>query len=210
MPLPDCAPTQVSRPDREQPSSNPALAAAAAALTSCSPTVLQSLEKLSAALRAANMGSTPLVWLLNCSADVTLSDLEAFAEFGHAIGPDKVCAQKYARDAGLQAVGTCQTCRGWARSSCNDQVPGSRLGHAKVGLHPDMWRWACHGTKHGVAQEHVGYAGIAHASVDVSCVHLDTCFVVHVLMPQTVLGLEVSLAVLTVLGAVSASTPQRW
>ena len=65
-------------------------------LTSCIPSVLQSLEKLSTALRAADMGSTPLVWLLNCSANVTLSDLEAFAEYGHAMGPDKVCAWQHA------------------------------------------------------------------------------------------------------------------
>ena len=56
------------------------------------------------------MGSTPLVWLYNCSANVTLSDLKAFAEFGHAIGPDKVCARRYAAS---------KTCRGWALMSFN-------------------------------------------------------------------------------------------
>ena len=95
----------------------------------CTPSVLQSLEKLSTALRATDMGSTPLVWLLNCSASVALSDLEAFAEFGHAIGPDKVCAWEHCRHA---EVG-------------HPSAPTRVLGHM-----PTMQQGACHWTQHEV------------------------------------------------------------
>lgn len=52
----------------------------------------QSLKNLSGLLGAQGMaGRTGLVWLLNCSANISDAALDSFASYGLGIGPEKAC-----------------------------------------------------------------------------------------------------------------------
>lgn len=152
----------------------------------CTPSMLQSLEKLSTALRATDMGSTPLVWLLNCSASVALSDLEAFAEFGHAIGPDKVCAWKHARHAEHGHLPDLQRgTRHWTQHG----LPVNIADTQRLGIHqlrlgvldhmPTMQQGACHWTQHEV------HGNMLHISKSGMPLDLQQLVSGHVLIKQS-------------------------
>ena len=59
----------------------------------CSPPIgraVQSLRKLSGLLEAEGMaGGAGLVWLLDCSANISDAQLDSFAAYGTGIGPEK-------------------------------------------------------------------------------------------------------------------------
>lgn len=51
----------------------------------------QSLQNMSRELEARGLpGRADLIWLLDCTADVSDAQLDAFAKYGYGIGPEKV------------------------------------------------------------------------------------------------------------------------
>ncbi len=53
---------------------------------------MQSLKQLSGLLEAQDMDERAgLIWLLECSANVSDADLDSYMSYGHGIGPEKVC-----------------------------------------------------------------------------------------------------------------------
>ena len=53
---------------------------------------LQSLKQLSGVLEAQDMDERAgLIWLLDCSANVSDADLDGFMSYGQGIGPEKAC-----------------------------------------------------------------------------------------------------------------------
>ena len=52
----------------------------------------QSIGKLAAAMAEASVKPAPLVWLVSCEMQQSLTDdvLRGFAQFGQGIAPDKV------------------------------------------------------------------------------------------------------------------------
>lgn len=53
--------------------------------------VAQSLQNMSRELEARGLpGRADMVWLLDCRSNITDAELDAFARYGHGIGPEKV------------------------------------------------------------------------------------------------------------------------
>ena len=53
--------------------------------------LLQSLKQLSGLLEAQDMDERAgLIWLLECSANISDAQLDSFMSYGHGIGPEKV------------------------------------------------------------------------------------------------------------------------
>ncbi|CAK0784729.1 hypothetical protein CVIRNUC_007933 [Coccomyxa viridis] len=98
----------------------------------------QSLRKLSGLLEAEGMaGRAGLVWLLDCSANITDAQLDGFAAYGTGIGPEKslvaplVSAAECNRPAGAAlctAVASGQACTGRLASGASAARNGSASG----------------------------------------------------------------------------------
>ena len=75
--------------------------------------LVQSLRKLSGLLEAEGMaGRAGLVWLLDCSANISNAQLDGFAAYGTAIGPEKASLGSFGLPS--QALQQCHSTVSWS------------------------------------------------------------------------------------------------